>query len=130
MDEIQTAWLAGLYEGEGCLHRRRTNGTGYELTIAMADGDVVHRAHAITGLGRVQHIPAYHEGWSEKWAWRVGKREEIATVMRAIRPLLGHRRGADADDFLAWVDAGAPSWSTPELRARKAAAMRNWRART
>lgn len=127
MNETQTAWLAGLFEGEGCLHRRKDNG-GYELVIAMTDRDVVDRLPDLTGYGTVRFIRRPEPHWSDKWRWRVGKRDHIAELLTAMLPYLGCRRGMAAAEFLAWFNAGAPCQRTDVQRAASAASMRASRA--
>jgi hypothetical protein len=128
MDAIETAWLAGLYEGEGCLYHRKDGG-GYELVISMTDEDVIRKCQGVTGYGTLIHFERPEPGWKALWRWRVGRRDQIEDLLLAIRPHLGRRRGELADQFLDWMDAGCPISRTDEQRATSAAAMRRSRAR-
>lgn len=109
MTPEQTAWLAGLFEGEGCiLHTRvkppksrRTNGeTARRLAISMTDEDVIRRVHAITGVGAVKIHPRRH-GWKTAYVWQCCRWADIERILTAILPYLGERRSAKARALLA-----------------------------
>ena len=128
MNETETAWLAGLYEGEGCLHRLKHK-NGWQLSVAMTDGDVVGRCLELTGVGTVNRIDRAARGWKDVYMWRTNRRGEIAAVLTAILPHLGRRRLEAAEQFFEWYDGGCPSSMTDADRAAEAARMRRSRAR-
>ena len=102
---IESAWLAGLYEGEGSLVRRtdaRNSSVSWELSITCTDADVIERAHAFTGLGSVTLVRRQRPHWQDKYRWRLGSRDEIAFVLGLLAPHLGQRRKAQVDAFLDW----------------------------
>lgn len=94
MTEAETAWLAGLYEGEGSLHRVGPN--GWRLAIVMQDEDIIRRAHALADAGKVVPEGRY-------WRWNVGRRGELAELVPLLLPYLGERRTARAREFLGFV---------------------------
>lgn len=82
------AWLAGIYEGEGNLYLRPDG--CWQVTISMKDRDVVERVMEVAGCGHVtlRKHSRYGDGWSDQYAWRVGRRADIAALLRRIRPYL------------------------------------------
>jgi hypothetical protein len=125
---MDDAWLAGLYEGEGCLCRR-SDGYGYELVIAMTDEDVVRRVLRVAGHGTVTRIASpSRKGWKPLWRWRVGKRDEVRLVVDRLLPWMGDRRSEAMREFIVWHDAGGVPETTDAVRAGRAAYMRRWRA--
>jgi hypothetical protein len=110
-NEVDVAWLAGLYEGEGTLAAVKARGAPVEtarswvLSITMNDEDVIRRAHAVAGLGRVRisRQPGY------PWRWNVCARDEVLVVVLRLLPYLGSRRTARVDQFLAWYLTKGPS---------------------
>jgi hypothetical protein len=83
-------WLAGLFEGEGCISIRENT---LNLVLQMADEDVVRRAHTVARFGSVtgplvktasHHRPLFR--------WKVSRRDEVYALLVAIYPMLGDRR--------------------------------------
>ncbi len=92
----EVAWLAGLLEGEGSffLQRRRSPC----IRLQMVDKDVVVRAAALMGVG-TRFVPRRRPNWSDQWKAAVQGHPAL-TVMAAVRPFMGNRRGADIDRLL------------------------------
>ena len=116
----ECAWLAGLYEGEGCLVRRvdrRSGAISWELSISGTDADVIERAHTLTGVGSTNSVRRQRERGQGAYRWHVASRDEIAFVVGLILPHLGRRRSVQAQAFLQWylakpsttLVAGTPS---------------------
>lgn len=114
ISDIEVAWLAGLYEGEGCLTRQ---GAHWTLTIAMVDEDVIRRAHSITGVGRL-HAPTASA--PKLWRWCVSRRADLVPLVLLLLPHLGERRAGRAREFLAWHERGPrlPGELPPVLTSR------------
>lgn len=125
---VDDAWLAGLFEGEGCLYAHASTGT-WQVTIAMCDEDVVRRAHAIAGVGTVRWVRPGRENWSPQWRFTTGARDDIHQMLTRLLPYLGERRTEKANDFFRWYAAGGRSVTSSEFKARNAAQMRAVRAR-
>lgn len=87
MDQIDIAWLAGVYEGEGCLS---INGKAVRIIIQMTDEDIIRRIHSLTGCGRVAVYP--HPKHKTVYRWTVNNRSCVARLLLAMAPLLGERR--------------------------------------
>ena len=99
MTEIEAAWLAGLFEGEGCITAKKAAGNQRFLLIKMTDEDVVRKAHLVAGVGKVygpyQAVNSKVRDTSHYkpfWQWSVFARDEVLLVGNAILPHLGERR--------------------------------------
>jgi hypothetical protein len=92
VDMSSLAWLAGLYEGEGCC---TLQGKSYSVRIAMTDEDVVLRARDVAGVGTVYGPYDRGEGNKPIWTWDCNETASYA-VLVALWPWLGVRRKADA----------------------------------
>jgi hypothetical protein len=108
--DVDTAWLAGLVEGEGCF-------SGGALCVNMTDRDVVERAAALMGA-RVRRQKARREHWSDTWtttATTLATRE----IAHRLRPALGHRRRGQVDGMEVRVASAAGRRAiSPERLAR------------
>ncbi len=107
MTALETAWLAGLLEGEGCftLHPERPHIPArafIQLYVGMTDEDVVLRAAELIG-GKV-NVRQRHSGDSFPNAKPLfftsvaGQKAE--DVMRAVQPFMGSRRKAKITTIL------------------------------
>jgi hypothetical protein len=127
LTDLERGWLAGILEGEGCItrvQRKRqsrpareghTSNTGrwpvrdeinWMVQVNMTDFDIIQRLHTMTGVGRVRPVngrPHYATGNMTKpmLLWNVQVREDVLALLLAVRPMLGERRGARADEALA-----------------------------
>ena len=97
--DIETAWAAGLFEGEGCIGTRSGARAQVRLIIAMTDGDVVEKFHQIVGIGTLRG--PIEKGGVRKpvWIWQVHGRKMIP-LLEAFLPHFGHRRKAKALEAL------------------------------
>lgn len=104
MTTEETAWLAGLLEGEGCFavtskSRARPD---VRVELKMTDRDVVLRAAALMGFGpsrlrmNVSPYPRHKDTHVVS-----ARAEDAVRVMLAVRPYMGARRGARIDECLA-----------------------------
>lgn len=113
LDQVAVAWVAGIVEGEGSLHRNRKvrNGTTYvypAVRVAMTDEDVVRRLQTITGLGRITgpHLPPSRDAHHKPhFQWSVGRTDEALTLIAMIWPHLGERRRGQASRLLGEMRA-------------------------
>lgn len=107
MNPEETAWLAGLLEGEGSffLLRNRVSGKVYlypQVIVGMTDRDVIERAAVMMESS----VASVSNGQGRKRIYRahaVGRK--AVRIMRLIRPHMGLRRGKKIDDLLADWDA-------------------------
>ena len=89
------AWIAGIYEGEGCISSRshvRKDGTrAPRLTVVMADEDVITRLYNITGVGTVSG-PYNYTGGKPQFKWHISELDDIEYIISQIWEWLGERR--------------------------------------
>ena len=105
MSAVEAAWVAGIYEGEGCLNRkldRRNDGTTWAIRVTMADHDIIQKLAQVTGVGNISFIPRRIDHHKDQHLWIVTRRVDIAHVLTQIKPHLGLRRGQRAQEFLDW----------------------------
>ena len=104
MNEVEAAWAAGIFEGEGCFGVY-PNGGGYwkpVTKVEMTDEDVVGRFHALTGFGNV-YAKAGRGGRKDSWVWLASKWDDTVSLVSALLPHLGGRRSAAALNIL-WTN--------------------------
>lgn len=98
MNREDVAWLAGIIEGEGCFTH---SGTTITVQLKMTDEDVVRRCQQIAGVGvfsvkgrSASTLPHYKQvfQWTSAGA-------EAMQVITLVRPFLGERRAARADEL-------------------------------
>mgnify|MGYP003142110031 FL=1 len=87
--ECDRAYIAGLFDGEGCVsykqyNRKRTNNKKayptwqIRLEIAMTDKSVLVWLNEILGVGTVgekRYKTKYTAGWKKQWRWRCSHRD-------------------------------------------------------
>jgi hypothetical protein len=102
------AWLAGLFEGEGCFTIER-NGA-IRAMIAMSDQDVIERVHALfPGQYRVDRLK--NPRHKDRHWWRISG-PPVIEFITLVRPWLGERRQARADELVASFSARLPHYQT------------------
>ena len=88
-DELEWAWLAGLFEGEGCVNRylvkRERPYKSTYLAIEMKDKDVLERALAITGRGTIRTKPARNNS-AETFVWAVQNKDHVVEICERLLP--------------------------------------------
>lgn len=96
-NEIDWAWFAGVFEGEGSISWTGKNSV--ELRICMTDEDVVERIYEIAG-GRFYRQPERHDRPENKpvYRWRMQKADEVLVVLGHIEQHLGKRRWSKAQE--------------------------------
>ena len=107
MDTADRAWLAGLFEGEGCFTIEK-NGS-VRAMIAMSDRDIIERVHALwpTTVLRVDHPktkPWLTQKPKPRYWWRIAG-PQVREFIELIEPWLGERRRARAQELLSHLAA-------------------------
>ena len=117
MTPEQTAWLAGLIEGEGSFYYNRYTRRGRTyayptMALVMTDEDVVRQAYEVAGcVGSFMrsHPPAKREaGHQVQWKWKVVGAKAL-DLMDQIEPWLGSRRSAKIADMKRKAENSNPS---------------------
>lgn len=92
--DADSAWFAGLFEGEGTVHCRQ--GKQITLTIAMQDEDVIRQAADVwPEFGNVTtwtQAPKNGRTYKPLWVYRIGDRTQLVSVIQSIWPWLCSRR--------------------------------------
>lgn len=118
MNDTETAWASGLYEGEGStfLSVRRSNSKKPgrrerrqpQLSLSMADQDAVERFAEWGGMSVYRSKPQ-QLGYKEKWNARTCKAETVRYLLVKMMPYLMSRRFEQAalvsdyvSDTLEW----------------------------
>ncbi len=99
MDTNYTQWLAGLFEGEGCISFTGVNSVC--LTVNSTDQDIIDRIKNVTECGFVYGpITPTYKNAKPQFSWKVSKAADVRAVLEAILPYLGNRRTLRANDAL------------------------------
>lgn len=116
------AWLAGLYEGEGCVVAPPSG--GIRAKISMGDRDILERYCTLSGATLTGPHPACGVGTQPYWMATINGRAAYA-LLAAIFDWLGNRRRAQVTKAIArW--ATQTQWrkltgtQVREIRARHA----------
>ena len=103
MNDLELGWVAGFLEGEGsfCLKRSRTDRPRASIQATSTDEDSLLRLAAYTGIGTVTgpYAPA-KDGNKKVWKWGASFQADATSLLHALRPLMGTRRGARIDEVL------------------------------
>ncbi len=99
MNEIEIAWLAGLFEGEG--HIGFSGKYSVNLSINMTDEDVIEKCFKLASVGR-RHGPYRLNKPNQKpmWSWIVAKEGEVRELLPLLLPWLSKRRTERADEAM------------------------------
>lgn len=96
MTKEETAWLAGLFEGEGCfyLNRIQKRGKRYKYlaaSINMTDEDVVRKVLATYGKGTFRN-KKQRKGHKPSFEWRLHGQQLVREFFAQVAPYLCSRR--------------------------------------
>ena len=89
MNDTDIAYIAGLFDGEGCvsykqyMRKRPHNKKAYptwqiRLEIAMTDKSILIWVNEMLGVGTVgekRYKTRYTKGWKKQWRWRCSHRD-------------------------------------------------------
>jgi len=89
MNDTDVAYIAGLFDGEGCvsykqyMRKRPHNKKSYptwqiRLEIAMTDKSILIWVNEMLGVGTVgekRYKTKYTKGWKKQWRWRCSHRD-------------------------------------------------------
>lgn len=103
VNEVEIAWAAGLFEGEGYMSAyQREYGAKIQACIGlgMADRDIVDRFQAIVECGAVSTRKPGTRGHRPIHDWRVYEAVHVRRLVALFLPYLGERRRARAVELL------------------------------
>lgn len=91
MSQVDIAWAAGLFEGEGSVGMSSSQRQP-RVQLVSTDEDVVRRFVEIIGRGNVRgyHKTAAHH--KDYWQWSVQSKDDVLYVLNLLWPYLGERR--------------------------------------
>lgn len=118
MTSEETAWVAGILEGEGSFRARYS---GPCISVRMTDRDVVERLHELIS-GSTLCGPYVRNGARSRkpiWNLNVTAKKAVVDLCEQIRPWMMERRRAQMDAMLAALDD--PEWAEERRRRARAA---------
>lgn len=87
-DEIQWAWLAGFYDGEGCTLTHRSNRYAINLVIMQNDKGVLEKAQSIAG-GTIIGPFKYGQNNSKPcYRWSISSYDNCTETLERMWPYL------------------------------------------
>lgn len=101
----ERAWLAGIFEGEGCFTGKfgngRHKGRSVRAQVKMSDRDTIEKFQRLIGIGNVKGPYLDGKGISKPmWAWTANSFEVFQQTICYLWPWLGERRKAKATELL------------------------------
>jgi hypothetical protein len=113
--ELERAWAAGFFDGEGSLFLMKDprwpawRGIAMELSQASHGEvpDTLRRFHATVGVGRLSGPRVPRNPWSKlpQYRWRASGRSNVSTVIRLLWPWLGVVKQSQIRRLSAQLDA-------------------------
>jgi hypothetical protein len=102
MSEIELAWAAGFFDGEG---NSNSSGRTFAMRISQVHREVLDRFCAAVGAGKVYGpYPAKQENRQPQYRYEVAGLS-ARQVYEKLRPFLGTVKKEQADKAAAWYDA-------------------------
>lgn len=100
--ELEIAWAAGLFEGEGCfsIWNRKSGWVNPGLQLTSTDRDVIDRFCRVLGIGRVYTIKKPSAAGKTMYHWTAAGPENLRQVYELFSPYLGERRRARAEEIM------------------------------
>ena len=96
MNEVM-AYLAGLFDGEGCItyrqrsehrkgKRRAYDFWNIRIEINMIDKETIDYVHKVLGCGSTDHRPAYPHQNHGQYRWRCSQNRDALKVAKQLVP--------------------------------------------
>lgn len=96
-DEQFAIWLAGFFDGEGCITIPKK--AGIDVNIANTNRAVIEGIYNRLGAGVIIETTYDNQKWKTKYSWRLRTYEESAGILKMMRPYLTIK-AAKADEAL------------------------------
>jgi hypothetical protein len=99
--QVDIAWAAGLFEGEGCCSSALKRPHQTHMTVTSTDRDVLLHFQSVIGAGKVRPkpMPADKPHWTPGWTWEAAGDDAVAALLLLL-PYLGERRRARALELI------------------------------
>lgn len=108
--DIDLAWLAGLFDGEGCISfgtgKKQPHTIRLRIVLKSRDKFVIERVLSIAGYGRLHHrVPtdAWRPGASDQWEWDGHRAADNHKLLNDLLPHL-FLKNADARKAINWIE--------------------------
>src|ERR1051325_242005 len=103
MNTHEIAWLAGLFEGEGCVSFTGKNCV--QVSINMTDKDIIERAYKLFGeKGSFRYYKSKNPNHKDTWNWAVSERDQAIELITLLLPWMGERRSSKMKAALARLE--------------------------
>jgi hypothetical protein len=117
LSEMEIAWLAGLFEGEGTIvirHRKFVR-----LVIGMTDRDVIERVDALVPMPNGPRRKTGEKAhYKDQFIWYAQRAPIVESLLNAMLPWLGDRRRARAIEALEVLVKHHPGSPGHQRRAK------------
>ena len=121
--ELEAAWAAGLFDGEGTFEARRIAGKrtswwAVSMSIPQSSTGAIPepltRFRAAVRVGNITGPRIVPSPWSKlpQYRWRVDGRHVVSAAARVIWPWLGPVKRAELRDAVDHLDPDARDWMT------------------
>lgn len=114
-DDQFAAWLAGFFDGEGCIQVPKV---GIDVSIAGTERAVIEAIQTKLGVGTITEVTYDRPEWRTKYHWRVRNYPQAQMVLRMMRPFLTIK-AAKADEALVRTAAWGTKRSNLAERNRR-----------
>ena len=100
MTDLEAAWLAGFFDGEGCLYVRK-GGLEWSITVTNTDLPSLEKCFKTTGVGHIYDKKV--QGARKKtYQWQVYRKAHVRAVLESVRPFITNEEKTEKiDRFLA-----------------------------
>lgn len=101
--EIEVAWAAGIFEGEGTA-MRHSSGNGGRVAVGMTDKDVLEHFNRIFPSPSGVKMERRPPGIKDLYRWERGRGEDVREFYEYVFGFLGERRKGQALLVLVSID--------------------------
>lgn len=93
MTDVEAAWAAGLYEGEGSVTvmEKASGRPSLQFCLGSTDADVLHRFFGVVGVGHIRG-PYVRGKRKPFWTWSAHGYDVARLILDSFGPHLGERR--------------------------------------
>ena len=119
MTTEETAWLAGILEGEGSFvisYRKGQTTPWCGVMMASTDQDVIEHVAQLLKTSVTGPIKQPKAHWKPQWKTSLARRFDLEHILPLLRPYMGRRRQAKIDELLEVFAAHPPYHNTQPSR--------------